>query len=258
MNNIYNVMDSLYNLGSRVANLELTLSDVGDYKISARNDDFNGWLLCDGRSLSRSTYPKLYNVLGSQFGSNDSLTFNLPDFRGRVIGAPGMGIGLTNRSMGDSTGSERHLLTVNELPSHAHTGTTVSSGSHVHTATASGEGGHNHGGSTSIAGAHSHTTNSTGNPYGLATMDGTATATETDSTANEIKLYTTPVALSVDTAGDHSHTINTDGTHSHVINVAVAGTHTHTFTTDNVGSNVAFPVMQPTLFGTNVFIYSAR
>lgn len=49
----------------------------------------DGWLLCDGDAVSRSTYRKLYDVIGTKYGVGDgSSTFNLPDFRGGLpVGA---------------------------------------------------------------------------------------------------------------------------------------------------------------------------
>ncbi len=40
-----------------------------------------GWLLCDGASISISTYQNLYNVIGTSFGWS-STNFNIPDLRG--------------------------------------------------------------------------------------------------------------------------------------------------------------------------------
>ena len=46
----------------------------------------NGYLTCDGSAVSRTTYSKLFSVIGVQFGSGDgSTTFNLPDLRGQFI-----------------------------------------------------------------------------------------------------------------------------------------------------------------------------
>jgi hypothetical protein len=45
-----------------------------------------GWLLCNGATVSRSTYSNLYSVVGNRFGSGDNTsTFHLPDFRGRFL-----------------------------------------------------------------------------------------------------------------------------------------------------------------------------
>jgi microcystin-dependent protein len=43
----------------------------------------DGYLLCDGSSVSRATYSKLFESIGATYGSGDgSTTFNLPDYRG--------------------------------------------------------------------------------------------------------------------------------------------------------------------------------
>ena len=42
-----------------------------------------GWMLCDGRELSRSTYNRLFWTIGVCWGNGDgSTTFNIPDLRG--------------------------------------------------------------------------------------------------------------------------------------------------------------------------------
>lgn len=93
---------------------------TGDVKYSVRNTDHDGWMLCDGRSLTRTEYPELFDVIGTAFGSSSGTTFNLPNCQGRVLGAIGQGSGLTNRSLGASVGAETHTLTVGEIPSHTH------------------------------------------------------------------------------------------------------------------------------------------
>jgi len=41
----------------------------------------SGWLLCQGSAVSRTTYSKLFAVIGTSFGIGDgSTTFNLPNF----------------------------------------------------------------------------------------------------------------------------------------------------------------------------------
>lgn len=45
-----------------------------------------GWLLCDGSAVSRSTFARLFTALGTLYGAGDgSTTFNVPDLRGRAI-----------------------------------------------------------------------------------------------------------------------------------------------------------------------------
>jgi microcystin-dependent protein len=106
-------------------------SYTGDLKYSVLTEDHHGWLKCDGRALSRTLYSKLWDAIGTAFGSGDgSTTFNLPDCRGRVLGGVGQGAGLTNRTIGSSVGAETHTLTVDEIPSHSHG---VTDPGHTHT-----------------------------------------------------------------------------------------------------------------------------
>ena len=45
-----------------------------------------GWLLCDGREMSRDTYTNLFAAISTNWGAgNGSTTFNLPDLRGQFL-----------------------------------------------------------------------------------------------------------------------------------------------------------------------------
>ena len=91
--------------------------------------DTDEWLLCDGSAISRTTYSRLFGIIGTTYGSGDgSTTFNVPDMRGRTpAGLDNMGGTSANRitdaqadSLGGSFGTENHTLTTTELPSHDH------------------------------------------------------------------------------------------------------------------------------------------
>lgn len=46
----------------------------------------DGWLLCNGATISRATYAKLFAAIGTAWGAGDgSTTFKLPDADGRVM-----------------------------------------------------------------------------------------------------------------------------------------------------------------------------
>lgn len=184
-----------------------------------------GYLLCDGSAVLRSRYPLLFAAIGTTYGAgNGTTTFNLPNLQGRVIS--GRDSGQTEfDTLGETGGQKTHTLTVGEIPAHSHTGTTDSSGAHTHT------------GTTDSAGAHTHTSNATGGQgnYGLAVADGTNTAVNVDASQGELNLWTTPGALSINSAGAHTHAFTT----------ASAGTHTHTFTSNQTGGGGAHNNLQP-------------
>ena len=207
--------------------------DVGDYKWSCRTEDYNDWVLCDGRELLKADYPELAEVVGNAFGETENPeTFLLPDFRSKVMGAIGQGIGLTMRELGQALGAETHTLSVNELPSHNHTATTAVDGVH------------SHGGKTVQDGLHTHATNATGGSLGLALADGNNTVIDTDGSAGELNVWTTPRALVVNDDGAHTHDIPQDNGHTHAVTV------------NNTGNGDAHNIMQPTLFAGSVFIYA--
>lgn len=77
----------------------------------------NGWLICDGSSYLRSTYPILFAVIGTTYGSADGTHFNVPNMQGQVPAGIGGTLGLT---LGQEFGEVNHTLIVPEIPSHDH------------------------------------------------------------------------------------------------------------------------------------------
>ena len=86
-----------------------------------------GWLLCNGASVSRSTYASLYAVIGNASGSADANSFNVPDFRGRFLRGWDNAIGrdpdrasrtamATGGNAGDAIGS----IQTDAIQSHTH------------------------------------------------------------------------------------------------------------------------------------------
>lgn len=77
----------------------------------------DGWLLCNGAAVSRTTYAVLFGVIGTNYGvGNGSTTFNVPDLRQRFpLGVAASGTGAT---LGETGGTIGH---VHAGPSHTHT-----------------------------------------------------------------------------------------------------------------------------------------
>jgi microcystin-dependent protein len=124
-----------------------------------------GWFLCDGASLLKANYLNLFNAIQYTYGGSGS-NFNLPDIRGRVAVGSGQGSGLTNRELAGQEGVERHVLNIDEIPS------------------------------------HNHSSNATGGSIGLITSTGANTAsTDLDNTANEPNLFNSLPALVINPNG---------------------------------------------------------
>lgn len=102
----------------------------------------DGWLLCYGQAVSRTTFSALFAAIGTNYGIGDGInTFNVPDKRGRVsIGRDNMGptngngtaagrittgannAGFDGTQIGAAGGSQnmqQHAHTIND-PGHTH------------------------------------------------------------------------------------------------------------------------------------------
>lgn len=168
---------------------------VGDTKLSLVGADHLGWLICDGRTLNISDYYWLHQVIGTTYGSNSSTTFNLPNPAGRVLGVIGSGLGLTPRVAGSNVGEETHTLTIAEMPTHNHPGSS------------------NNSASTNIT----HNANGGVPGFGLNVYTGNNTMNATVNGGNEPDLYAAPQAL-VLTDPTHTHTLvmsNQGGSNAH-------------------------------------------
>jgi len=87
---------------------------VGEIKMWGTASAPTGYLLCDGSSVSTTTYAALFAVIGYTFGGSGA-SFTLPDYRGR------MPIGVSGSYALASTGGSANAVVV----SHTHTATSV-------------------------------------------------------------------------------------------------------------------------------------
>ena len=187
---------------------------TGEMRMWSGSSAPTGWLLCDGASVSRSTYAALYAITGDAFGTASGSTFNVPDMRGRMPVGVGTGIGgaaedadggtvpvggsaLTARSLGEWTGAE--VLSSGQLAAHTHTSAahTHTMKNHTHTSDV-----HTHSFSTGSAGSHTHGIDGV-TAYTGATTYGKLTLVE----YGVAELDTTTKS-----AGSHSHSGTTDAT----------------------------------------------
>lgn len=67
----------------------------------------DGWLLCDGRTVSRTTYAALFAVIGATYGAGDgNTTFALPNLQGRVAAGTSSSHPLASKAGADSKNIE--------------------------------------------------------------------------------------------------------------------------------------------------------
>ena len=83
-------------------------SFVGIIQPFAMSTAPDGWLACEGASISRGTYAALFAVIGTTWGTVDGNTFTLPNLKGAFL--RGMGdataqMGNTNVYQGGSIGA---------------------------------------------------------------------------------------------------------------------------------------------------------
>lgn len=129
----------------------------------------SGWILCNGQSLSTTTYADLFAVVGYTFGGAGA-SFNVPDVRDRSV------VGSQSTYATASTGGGTFTLTEANVPAHTHTisatsahrhqvGITQSAGTTIYIVNRTTNGGvtaylytgyagdHNHGGATPSEGS---------------------------------------------------------------------------------------------------------
>lgn len=90
---------------------------VGEVRCTARAAAPQGWLLCQGQSLSTTNYAALFSAIGYTYGGAGA-SFTLPDLRGRVPIGSGTGSGLSARTLGANVGGEN--IATGDLPAHNH------------------------------------------------------------------------------------------------------------------------------------------
>lgn len=81
--------DSKYLLGKPDGTLQwggVDILPVGVVQAYAGSSTPTGWLLCDGSAVSRTTYAKLFAVIGTTYGTGDGVdTFNLPNLVDKFV-----------------------------------------------------------------------------------------------------------------------------------------------------------------------------
>jgi microcystin-dependent protein len=242
-----------------------------------------GWLIADGRAVSRTTYSALFAVIGTYWGAGDGVsTFNLPASNGRAAIGPGTVVDTNGTSITYSftqkTGAVTNAIARVHLPAvnlvsdttgfHSHGGATVSAGPwnsvsdtqgyHSHGDwTAANDRDHTHSGSTDGQGNHAHTVNAWGAAGGGANVSGgggifTGNGIATSTDGNHAHNFGTGGQSTA-----HLHQIYGDGSHAHNVTITAHahgingdGNHAHNIALG--GSGTLFPILSPVIVVTKI------
>ncbi len=93
---------------------------LGEIRLFCGHSAPSGWMLCSGQKLKIYTNESLYSILGTAFGGDGRSYFNLPDFRGRIPLGYGQGPGLSANKIGETSGTEKQQLSLENMPPHTH------------------------------------------------------------------------------------------------------------------------------------------
>lgn len=98
----------------------MTQPFVGEIQLFGFNFNPRGWAFCNGATLPIQQNTALFSLIGTNYGGNGQTTFQLPNFAARAGCQQGQGAGLSNRSLGETFGTNTVSLTSAQTPSHNH------------------------------------------------------------------------------------------------------------------------------------------
>lgn len=93
---------------------------VAEIRMFAGNFAPTGWATCNGQLLPISQNTALFSLLGTYYGGDGKSTFALPDLQDSAPMHAGNGAGLSQRFLGEQSGSPTVTLLQSEIPSHNH------------------------------------------------------------------------------------------------------------------------------------------
>jgi len=76
---------------------------------------------CNGQQMSIAQNDALYALLGTTYGGDGVTTFNLPNLQSELAIHQGQTPGLSNYTLGQTSGTPTVTLTSQQMPSHLHT-----------------------------------------------------------------------------------------------------------------------------------------
>ncbi len=104
---------------------------VAEIKMFGGNFAPRGYAFCNGQILSIAQNTALFSLVGTTYGGNGTSTFGLPDLQGRAPMQIGQGPGLTDRVLGEKSGTPTVTLIQTQMPQHIHNVAATSAASAV-------------------------------------------------------------------------------------------------------------------------------
>jgi microcystin-dependent protein len=93
---------------------------IGEIRMFGGNFAPFGWAFCNGAVLPIDQNDALFTLIGTTYGGDGEVTFNLPNLSGRLPIHQGTGSSGTTYTIGEFAGSEAVTLSVNQIPAHTH------------------------------------------------------------------------------------------------------------------------------------------
>jgi microcystin-dependent protein len=93
---------------------------VAEIRIFPFNFPPTGWAFCNGQLMPISQNTALFSLLGTTYGGDGKSTFALPNMLDNVPMQSGQGQGLSERFLGEMSGTSDVTLLQTEMPIHPH------------------------------------------------------------------------------------------------------------------------------------------
>jgi microcystin-dependent protein len=102
---------------------------IGEVDLYGFNFVPQSWGQCSGAIIAINSNQALFSLLGTSYGGDGRTSFALPDLRGRLALSQGQHPGSAHDwKVGNTSGTEAHTMTSQELAQHTHTATFTASG----------------------------------------------------------------------------------------------------------------------------------
>jgi microcystin-dependent protein len=90
---------------------------IGEIRIVGFNFAPVGWAFASGQTLAISDNTALFNLIGTTYGGDGQVTFNLPNIQSRMPLHVGAATGLSARTLGQMAGAESVTFASASVPS---------------------------------------------------------------------------------------------------------------------------------------------